>query len=45
MLGQYVVTGQEQLRNGNYVSAENRFQAALNLDPQNASAKWAWRRR
>lgn len=35
----YVVTGQEQLRNGNYVSAENRFQAALNLDPQNASAK------
>jgi hypothetical protein len=35
----YVVTGQEQLRNGNYVSAENRFHAALNLDPQNASAK------
>jgi hypothetical protein len=35
----YVVTGQEQLRNGNYVSAENRFHAALDLDPQNASAK------
>lgn len=36
---EFVATGQEQLRNGNYVSAENRFQAALNLDPNNASAK------
>jgi hypothetical protein len=36
---QFVMTGQEQLRLGNFVSAENRFHAALNLDPRNASAK------
>ncbi len=35
----FVATGQEQLRLGNFISAENRFHEALNLDPQNASAK------
>ncbi len=35
----FVMSGQEQLRKGNWVSAENYFQAALDLDAKNADAR------
>jgi hypothetical protein len=35
----YVMTGQENMKALDYISAENSFQMALNLDPGNAAAK------
>jgi len=35
----YVLTGVERMKARDYVSAENNFQMALNLDPGNAAAK------
>ena len=35
----FVMTGQQKLTAQDYIAAESNFQAALNLDPENAAAK------
>jgi Tfp pilus assembly protein PilF len=35
----YVLMGQEKMKAKDYVSAENNFKMALNLDPDNATAE------
>jgi Tfp pilus assembly protein PilF len=36
---QLIANGRKQLASGNYVSAANNFEAALDIDPDNAAAK------
>jgi len=35
----FVITGQDKLKTQDYVSAENNFRVALNLDPDNSAAR------